>query len=231
MDRSVYEEKVVSEMNQTRPQKIMVFQQNGSGRLKIEGLKKYGEELFELEIVDIDEILPQVLDNTEEILPQELHCDLVLSFLKHSDLATDLASICKKQGIPFIASSKKIPGKGAITPPTCCGLARQDGLGNYGDKFGAPEFTVEIEDGLIKDVKVVRGAPCGATWDVAKRLIGHPADDAVRKIGLETQFYCFADTAGWDPIYGKSPVHFAGKIHSKMLQKAIDELLAKQKKS
>jgi hypothetical protein len=85
---------------------------------------------------------------------------------------------------------------------------------------------VEVEDGKIANVKVIRGAPCGATWEVARRLLGHPAEDAVRKIGLETQFYCFADPGGWDPIYGKSPVHFAGKIHSKQLKKAIEAVLS-----
>ncbi len=85
---------------------------------------------------------------------------------------------------------------------------------------------MEVEDGKIANVKVIRGAPCGATWEVARRLVGHPAEDAARKIGLETQFYCFADPGGWDPIYGKSPVHFAGKIHSKQLQKAIEAVLS-----
>ena len=160
------------------------------------------------------------------IFPDDISCDLVLDFLRHNDLSTDLADLCFKKDIPIIASGKKIVGKNAITPPTCCGLPRQDGLGNYGENFGAPEFEVEVEDGKISAVKVLRGAPCGASWEAAKRLIGHPADDAVRKIGLETQFYCYADPAGWDPIYGKSPVHFAGKIHSKELQKAIEKVLS-----
>ncbi len=206
-------------------QKVIVFQQNGSGEKKIAGLRQYGKDLFELEVVNIDMPLPLVIDDTSEYLPEKLSCDLVLDFLKHNDLSTDLADLCLKNDIPMVASGKKIVGKKAITPPTCCGLARQDGLGNYGDNFGAPEFEVEIEDGKISAVIVLRGAPCGASWDVAKRLIGHPADDAVRKIGLETQFYCYADPSGWDPMYGKSPVHFAGKIHSKGLQKAIEKLL------
>lgn len=84
---------------------------------------------------------------------------------------------------------------------------------------------MEIIDGKISGVEVVRGAPCGATWEAARRLIGHPVEDAVRKIGLETQFFCSADPGGWDPMYGKSPVHFAGRIHSRELQKAIDRVL------
>ena len=207
-------------------QKIMVFQQNGSGEKKIKGLLEYGKGLFELDVVNIDQMLPLVIDDASAYLPSDISCDLVLDFLRHNDLSTDLAELCLKKDIPIISSGKKIICKKAITPPTCCGLPRQPGLGNYGDNFGAPEFEVEIEDGKIAEVKVVRGAPCGASWEAAKRLIGHPAEDAVRKIGLETQFFCYADPSGWDPIYGKSPVHFAGKIHSKGLQKAIDKVLS-----
>ena len=216
----------MNDNNEKMKQKIIVFQQNGSGETKINGLRKYGGDLFDLEVVNIDALLPPVLDDTSGYLPDDICCDLVLDFLRHNDLSTDLAELCTKKDIPVIASGKKIVGRKAITPPTCCGLPRQAGLGNYGDNFGAPEFEVLIEDGKISAVKVLRGAPCGASWEAANRLIGHPADDAVRKIGLETQFYCYADPAGWDPIYGKSPVHFAGKIHSKQLQKAIDKVLA-----
>ncbi len=212
---------IVTQRDKKGRQKIMVFQQNGSGRLKIEGLQKYGGELFELEIVDIDEELPPVLDDSRDYLPGKLDCDLVLDYLRHSDLSTDLAALCKKGDIPLVASGKKLPGQGAVTPPTCCGLARLEGLGSYGEMFGLPEFSVVVEGDLIKEIEVVRGAPCGATWDAVKRLIGHPVADAVRKIGLETQFYCYADPAGWDPINGKSPVHFAGKMHARQLEKAI----------
>jgi hypothetical protein len=44
-------------------------------------------------------------------------------------------------------------------------------------------------------------------------------------MGIESQFFCSANPAGWDPIYGKSPVHFAGKVHSKALAVAIEQAL------
>lgn len=99
-------------------QKLMVFQQNGSGEKKIEGLKKHGGDMFELEIVNIDDILPPVLDDTSDYLPQEISCDLVLDFLRHNDLSTDLAILCAKKEIPLVASGKKIQGNGVFTPPT-----------------------------------------------------------------------------------------------------------------
>jgi len=57
-------------------------------------------------------------------------------------------------------------------------------------------------------------------------MIGVPVADAVRRIGLDTQFFCFADPAGWDPIHGKSPVHFAGRVHSQALARAIEKALS-----
>jgi len=89
--------------------------------------------------------------------------------------------------------------------------------------FGAPEFSVTITDGILTGIDVQRGAPCGATWKAAEKLIGYKTDDAIIRMGLEPQFFCSADPAGWDPIWGKSPVHFAGKVHSAALEKAIEK--------
>ena len=72
-------------------------------------------------------------------------------------------------------------------------------------------------------IEVKRGAPCGASWDAAEKIVGLPAEEAVVRIGLETQFFCVADPAGWDPMYGKSPVHFAGNVHSAALKRALNQ--------
>ena len=81
---------------------------------------------------------------------------------------------------------------------------------------------MDINDGFISRIDVMRGASCGATWDAAARMVGMPADEAIIRMGLEVQFFCTADPSGWDPIYGKSPVHLAGKLHSSALSKAVD---------
>ena len=94
-------------------------------------------------------------------------------------------------------------------------------MGAYGRLFGTPELTIEVEGGLLSAVHVVRGAPCGATWAAAERMIGRPAAGAAVRIGLEVQFFCAADPAGWDPLHGRSPVHFAGKIHRTAMDKAL----------
>jgi len=53
-------------------------------------------------------------------------------------------------------------------------------------------------------------------------MVGMLPDEAIIRMGLEVQFFCTADPSGWDPIYGKSPVHLAGKLHSSALSKAVD---------
>ncbi len=87
--------------------------------------------------------------------------------------------------------------------------------------FGAPEFAAEVDSGRLTCVKVLRGAPCGATWEAANRVGGLSLEEAVVRIGLETQFFCSADPAGWDPLWGKSPVHFAGEVHMTALGRAL----------
>ena len=73
----------------------------------------------------------------------------------------------------------------------------------------------------MEALTVIRGAPCGATWEAARRVIGLPLAEAIVRVGLEVQYFCCADPAGWDPIHGKSPVHFAGHVHSAALRRAL----------
>ncbi len=97
-------------------QTILVCQQNGSGEAKIAGIRKYGGRLFKIKTHDIDTPLPELIDDTTPYLPARLEADLILDFLKHPDLSTDLARMAHRQGIPVVASGKKILQ--ALTPPT-----------------------------------------------------------------------------------------------------------------
>ncbi len=64
------------------PQRITVFQQDGSGERKVAGVRLHAGESITLDVVSIDGPLPLVLDDTSAYLPAELDCDLVLDFLK-----------------------------------------------------------------------------------------------------------------------------------------------------
>jgi len=205
-----------------KPQRILVFQQKGSGLNKISGIMKFGQGRFVVQTYDIDEPLPGLIEHGKDYLPETIEADLVLDYLKHLDLSNDLWLLCEKLNIPVVASNKKTTGGWAITPRVCCALPSHKNLGEYGKRFGAPEYTVELADGKISDIKVVHGSPCGATWEAGFQTIGVSVEEAPIHIGLRTQFFCSANPAGWDVMYGKSPVHFAGELHAAALKNAIE---------
>ncbi len=199
---------------------VIVFQQLGSAEKKIEGIQRFGKNILIREVVSVDEKFSEFVENPEEYIHSDFRADLVLNFLKHPDLSDYLVEVCEKKGVPIVTTGK--PGKG-FTPFTCCGLGKSDILGEYGRQFGFPEYTVSVEDGKIKHIEVVRGAPCGATWEAIVNLIGCPIELAMNKLPLQVQQNCFANPAAFDPVSGKSPLHYAGHVHIAALKKAIEE--------
>jgi hypothetical protein len=150
-------------------------------------------------------------------LDTDFEADLIFDHLHHRDLSEYLVGIAKKKGVPIIVPGEKI--KGAINPRICCALVVRDEIEGF-EKFGYPEFEVKVEDDKIADIKVVRGAPCGATWSAAKKVKGMELEDAIPKIGLEVQFLCKA-ASGYDVAKSKkAPLHLAGDVHAKALGKA-----------
>ena len=99
-------------------QQIVVFQQGGSGVAKIRGIREHGRGMVITRIIDIDADLPPVIDDTDPYLPDSLEADLVLDFLRHPDLRHGLALRCLQWSIPVVASGKRMPVDGLISPPT-----------------------------------------------------------------------------------------------------------------
>lgn len=198
---------------------IIVFQQQNSGESKIKGILKYGCNLTICKTIDLPAHLPDFIDEPEEFFTEDICCDLVISFLKHPDLLHHLARLCTEKGIPLIASGKKCAQ--AITPFTCCSLGKNLHLGTYGEQFGIPEYEVAVRDNKITEMRVKRGASCGATWQVIPKIIGLSLEAALECIARETQYLCPTDPSNFDPITGKSALHVAGNVHTNALEKAI----------
>jgi hypothetical protein len=202
-----------------QPQHLVIFQEKGSGEKKLAGLRRYGRNLEITAVFEINDALPSFIENPGQYLPDDFTGDLVISFLKHPDLLDHLAELCRRKKIPLIASGKK--AEKAITPFTCCGLGRLPGLGAYGEQFGFPEIEITEAEGRISRIEVLRGASCGATWVAASRIIGLPAEEAAVAFAREVQYLCVADPSAFDPISGKSSLHYAGDVHAAALKKAL----------
>jgi len=199
---------------------IVVFEYRGSGQKKVAGIRRYGHDIRLSQIVNISEPLPDFIDEPERFIDSNFSADLVLCFIKHPDLCQYLAELCQQKGIPMIASGTKTTG--AITPFTCCGLGKSERLGAYGQQFGVPEFSVTVADGRITALTVQRGASCGATWEVASKVIGMTLEEARPTLAREVQYLCVANPSAFDPISGHSALHYAGEVHIAALNKALD---------
>lgn len=210
-----------------KPQRILVFQQNGSGENKTGGIRRFGGDRFIIQTFDIDVCLPGVLEQSSGYLPETIDADMVIDHLEHPDLSSDLWFLCERLGIPVVASGRKSAGRRAVTPRTCCSLPRREDLGEYGRRFGTPEFEVKVVEGRLAGISVLHGAPCGATWEAAEQTVGIRIEEAPRHIGLRTQFLCKANPAGWDVLHGKSPVHVSAELHRAALERAWECLKAK----
>ncbi len=198
--------------------RIAVFQRGKRGEHKIRGIKKYGRNI-DIEIYNIPENLPEIVDNPEDFIPDDLEADLILDYIYHDDITDYLVEIGRKKGIPVIASGRKV--NGAITPATCCALGEIKGLEGYTSIFGSPELEVEVENGIIKKVHVKRGAPCGATWEAAEKIVGMKVEEALTRFALEVQFICSA--RGFYHWAKKAPLHVAGELHKEAIKKATSQ--------
>jgi len=209
---------MAAKMTNEKNTRLAIFEYRHSGHKKIEGIKRYGRNIEIVSVTNIESALPDFIDDPEDYINDNFEADVVLCFIKHPDLADYLAEICQRKGIPIIASGTKTSL--ALTPFTCCGLGVHKNLGAYGEQFGVPELEVILHDNKISAVEVKRGASCGATWQMADKIIGLTVEEALPVIGREVQYLCAADPSAFDPISGKSSLHFAGHVHIDALKKA-----------
>jgi hypothetical protein len=213
-----------------RTERILVLQQDACGESKIRGIREHGGDEFEVRTYSVASPLPPIIDDAAPYLPRDIDADVVLDYLKHPDLSLELAELCRDLDVPVVASGTKLDTDWPHTPPVCCALPPRASCGRYGLRFGYPRFEVGVEDGRITEVRVLRGAPCGATWQAAERLLGLVPEEAGIRMGLETQYFCTANPAAWDPITQKSPVHIAGKAHAAALKAALHRAAASTRK-
>lgn len=170
---------------------------------------------FEVLAVKLDEDLPPIVEKCD--LPESLfECDVVLSYAFHPDVNLEIAERAKGLVI-IVGRDRYLRRKGVIVEDVCCATLRKH---PFFERFGIPEFEVEIEDGRLKNVKVLRSAPCGATFFVAERLKGVEVNRAPILAGYYAQIYPCLSTRGRG-----GGIHKAGKVHELAIMRAIRKAL------
>ena len=112
-----------------------------------------------------------------------------------------------------------------LHPMTFCTLtekiSKNEMVLEFVKHFGRPVVKIEFENEKVKEVRVIRDAPCGNTRYVAEHLVGAHIKDAVEKSGiLHHNHPCWA-TMTMDPEIGDTLMHHAGLQIKLAVEEAI----------
>jgi thymidylate synthase len=177
---------------------------------------------------EFSEDIPEFIDEFEPYIPDELpECDLILSLGLKGDINMILPIIARKTGaksvIVEIHNPTQIPpglqqeiessanGVKIVFAKPFCSLTPvgDKSIDEFVKYFGKPEIEI-IGDPFIKNINVIRGAPCGSTMYVAHELEGFPLVDAELESGNKIHNYpCIASMA-IDTVVGDTILHLAG---------------------
>jgi len=180
---------------------------------------------FDIYVYRLSPDLPPVLDD-ELDLPDELfESDLIFSHAFHPNVNADIVKRAEESGVKVVIIAGNYGflrrrGKVKVLVGDVCCSKLLRGC-EFFEKFGIPEFEVEIDDDFrLGDVRVRRSAPCGATYFVAEKLRGESVESAPTKAGLYAQLYpCLASRGRGGGI------HKAGNIHMMAMERAIRKAL------
>jgi hypothetical protein len=192
-----------------------------------------------VEIVEFPSVLPVMLDEPEEYLPESVkkhdiliaisvHEEILLSYIENYSSARGiivpieepwwvspyaqgrLQGLCRSRGIEI------------AFPKPFCSFDPSDGvLRDFKKSFkiGKPEIRYEVKKGCIVETEVVCSAPCGATYFVARNLKVRKVDDDIVNIidSLLSAYPCTASTEV-DREFGDSIIHRAVQIQRYILR-------------
>lgn len=207
---------------------------------------KYGHRLietieehstFSVVSTDLPEFVPVFIEEPDEFLKslnfdkRVFSAEIVISYSLHPDLTSAIARLAAEAGvrsliIPGGSSRASIPELEQISAASgtdievdeiCCSLEANAANRPFAEIFGVPVLKVKTKDGKIAEVKVIKGAPCGSTWHMAKELIGVSIKDAPPKAGLLVQQYPCRAVRG--ELGG---IHESGELHKQALIKALE---------
>ncbi len=82
----------------------------------------------------------------------------------------------------------------------------------FAKRFGRPEFSVMVDEGVVAGVEVLRDTACGCARHVAEGLAGVAAADAVEAAGLLHHHYPCLASMGVDVDYDDTLMHVSGNI-------------------
>jgi len=226
--------------------RLIVFTQGAYGERILENLRRRAPQDWVIDDSVIPGNLPAMIEEPEEIVEAlELGgaWDLVLFMGESQSAFTLLPSILEKLKVEAVIApvddydwlprglERQIGGEieemgvDIVFPRTFCALTPVGvpSIDGFAELFGAPSLEVEVADGEVSCVDVLRGAPCGSTHYMAEKLPGTKIGDAKPRAGTLVQIFPCLASRRVDRYFGDAPIHVAGKLAEKALDKALGE--------
>ncbi len=208
---------------------------------------KYGKRLtktmstitpFTIKTAEVPEVLPDLIEDAGQIVDELekrdiFNCDLLITYSLHPDVTSTIVDLAAMSGVKAIIipaaafrcdvmHDRRIAKKYNIDlriDDVCCSIGPGESkvINEFTAYIGKPELDITTENGLIKDVKVLRCAPCGSTLYGAEEIIGLKEEEAPSAIGLAIQHYPCRAVRGT-----KDGIHTSARIHKEAVEKALD---------
>jgi len=194
-------------------------------------------------VISFPAVLPYLLERPAEHVPSDLppH-DILLAINIHEQILVETIRRCGALGtraavVPLEASDW-VSGSAReqagdlcdrmgielAFPKPFCSFDPPAGtvLAEFRRRFhiGKPDVRLDIRGGIIRKADVGVSAACGATYYVARWLVGRRVDEDLRHEIVSKRMHSYPCTASmkWDDELGDTPLHVAGQAHYEILR-------------
>lgn len=222
------------------------------------GKYSLAEDLVSVIEMPDPEGLEDFIDDVSPYIPAEIpEADIAIVVRVHPDMIFGLLSILKEKGYKGIIGGSEMPKdlplglrtqlaeearrmglEAAFAKPFCA--LRPDpatpAINAFMQKahFGEPEIEIVAQESrpgkeTILAANVVRSAPCGSTWYVAKRMAGLETDQPDLRERISEAHHAYPCTASMeqDPELKDTILHRAGYI----IREAVEDAIKREKRA
>lgn len=195
------------------------------------------------------EDLPEFIDDVSEYIPKNIpEADLIIAVGTFGDINMVIPDVARTSGaksiIVPIYHPQQIPlglqneikselddDMTIVFPKPFCSLTPigDKFIDEFAEVFGKPEFEIETSnpsdeidlDSNISSVKVIRGAPCGASHFIAENLIGVSVKDAEFEANNKLHNFPCSASMATDNITGDTVLHLASYRTKEAMKRAL----------
>lgn len=189
--------------------------------------------------------MPKIIENPELFFPKNIvNCDVIISLGENPTLATILPDLVKLTGAKAVIAPVDNPlwlSQGVITqiskelkelnvqyafPMPFCSMDPNTGLSlidKFATQFGRPELQIELKDDTIKEIRILRGSPCGSAHYMSEGILSLKKNQAGKRAGLLIQIFpCLASRSS-SSISKKPLIHIAANIAMAAVLKSLSK--------